>query len=128
MKASIVAALAVMGSVGCGGGSIQDADGDGQLALVDGGVDCDDSNAEVWTGVAERCDDGIDNNCDGLIDDVGVDSVIWYQDFDGDGFPEMGTAGSTRYVVFDFQEPTVGGECDAWPTAPGADATSVESA
>ncbi|MBX2803780.1 MAG: putative metal-binding motif-containing protein [Myxococcales bacterium] len=84
--ASFVAALAVMGSIGCGGGNVQDADGDGQLAIADGGVDCNDLNAEVWTGAAEVCDDGIDNNCDGRIDDVGLGSVLWYQDFDGDGF------------------------------------------
>lgn len=48
-------------------------------------------------------------------------------DFDGDGFPEVGTAGSTRYMVIDFQDPTVGGACDAWPIAPSDDTTSVAS-
>ncbi|MEZ4231608.1 MAG: CARDB domain-containing protein [Polyangiaceae bacterium] len=33
-------------------------------------------------------------------------------DFDGDGFPEVGTAGSTAYVVTDFQKPTAA--CPAW--------------
>jgi VCBS repeat protein/CARDB protein len=35
-------------------------------------------------------------------------------DFDGDGFPEIGTAFGLRYVVIDLQAPTVA--CPAWPT------------
>ncbi|MBW1871793.1 MAG: hypothetical protein JRJ19_06995 [Deltaproteobacteria bacterium] len=34
-------------------------------------------------------------------------------DFDGDGFPELGTAFETRYVLYDFQEPTA--NCPDWP-------------
>ncbi|XXX73192.1 CARDB domain-containing protein [Sorangium sp. So ce134] len=34
-------------------------------------------------------------------------------DFDGDGFPEVGTAFGLRYVMLDLQEPTA--ECPAWP-------------
>ncbi|WP_129578007.1 MULTISPECIES: FG-GAP-like repeat-containing protein [Sorangium] len=33
-------------------------------------------------------------------------------DFDGDGFPEVGTAFGGRYVMLDLQEPTA--ECPAW--------------
>ncbi|WP_437807497.1 FG-GAP-like repeat-containing protein [Sorangium sp. So ce1078] len=36
-------------------------------------------------------------------------------DFDGDGFPEVGTAFGGRYVMLDLQEPTA--ECPAWPNA-----------
>jgi len=35
-------------------------------------------------------------------------------DFDGDGFPEVGTAFETAYVLFDLQPPTPA--CPAWPT------------
>jgi hypothetical protein len=34
-------------------------------------------------------------------------------DFDGDGFPEIGTAASVSYKVFDLQEPSAA--CPAWP-------------
>ncbi|WP_437955085.1 CARDB domain-containing protein [Sorangium sp. So ce119] len=34
-------------------------------------------------------------------------------DFDGDGFPEIGTAFGLRYVMLDLQEPTAA--CPAWP-------------
>lgn len=36
-------------------------------------------------------------------------------DFDGDGFPEVGTAFGGRYVMLDLQEPTA--ECPEWPNA-----------
>jgi hypothetical protein len=42
-----------------------DADGDGQTPC-DG--DCDDANGDVYTGADERCD-GVDQNCDGEIDE-----------------------------------------------------------
>ena len=41
----------------------QDQDGDGVVAALD----CDDSNSSIFPGAIERCD-GIDNNCDGKID------------------------------------------------------------
>ena len=41
-----------------------DADGDGRAA----DVDCDDSDPDVFPGAYERCDDGIENDCDGAMD------------------------------------------------------------
>ncbi len=52
-----------------------DADGDGFVALPCGN-DCDDSNPAVNPGAPEICD-GLDNDCNGLVDDL---------DADGDGF------------------------------------------
>jgi len=57
-----------------------DGDGDGYKPSEG---DCDDSNEHVNPGVAEKCD-GIDNNCDGQIDE-GVESAF-YADSDEDGF------------------------------------------
>ena len=57
------------------GGNELDIDGDG-LRPCSG--DCDDYDPSVRLGIAENCDDGIDNNCNGIIDE----SV----DNDEDGF------------------------------------------
>lgn len=50
-----------------------DDDGDGWFA-EDG--DCDDSNADINPGAAEVCDDGVDNDCDGLIDADDTDDCM----------------------------------------------------
>ena len=56
-----------------------DADGDG--AALD--VDCDDQDASVHPGAVEVCD-GIDQDCDGEVDE-GVTGTF-YEDADGDGW------------------------------------------
>ena len=64
-------------------GYIIDGDGDGYL----GSDDCDDDDPSTNPGSIEICD-GIDNNCDGDIDE-GV-STTYYLDEDGDGFGDSG--------------------------------------
>jgi hypothetical protein len=60
---------------------LPDRDGDG----FDVESDCDDDNPLVSPGAAEICN-GIDDNCDGVIDDDAVDITTWYADADRDGF------------------------------------------
>jgi len=81
--------VAVGSMIGCGGGldpdlglDDVDADGDGAVARLD----CDDGDAAVYPGATEICDDGIDNDCDGAIDDAGIGAVEVYIDNDGDGY------------------------------------------
>ena len=50
----------------CGG---QDGDGDGYASVTAGGADCDDSNASIHPGATEFCN-GVDDNCDGTIDEA----------------------------------------------------------
>ena len=67
-----------------------DQDGDGYLANSKKckGNDCDDSDPLIHPGAAELCD-GLDNNCDGAIDN-GLSGDTYYQDADLDGFGNPG--------------------------------------
>ncbi|HMV66846.1 MAG TPA: putative metal-binding motif-containing protein [Myxococcota bacterium] len=59
--------------------------------------DCNDLNDFINPGVPESCD-GIDNDCDGVIDD-GAPETPWYRDEDGDSF------GDSLDVVHACQRP-----------------------
>ncbi|MCK6523483.1 putative metal-binding motif-containing protein [Myxococcota bacterium] len=79
--------------------------------------DCDDALPETFPGAPERCD-GLDNSCDGAIDE-GLD-LTFYLDGDGDGYG----AGDTLLAC---EAPSgavaAGGDCDdADPTLSPADA------
>jgi hypothetical protein len=52
-------------------------------------TDCDDNDASIHPGAAERCD-GIDNNCNGFID-VDSNVGVWWPDRDGDGVAGIGS-------------------------------------
>ena len=88
-----------------------DADSDGYTS----DEDCNDSDATISPSALELCD-GVDNNCDGQIDE-GVTGE-WFQDLDGDGFGnpdvvEDACSSPDGYVAF-------GSDCDdteaeAWP-------------
>ena len=60
-----------------------DADGDGFMTCDDGSgeTDCDDTDAAVYPGAPDVCDDIDDNDCDGVADAQVVDD-------DGDGYTE----------------------------------------
>ena len=105
----------------CDGSSgYADADGDGWAACMD----CDDGAADIRPDGDELCD-GVDNNCDGVIDeDSALDAATWYGDVDGDGY---GTPDSTA-VACEAPEGFVASpeDCDDSPDGgaaiyPGAD-------
>ena len=101
------------GSVG-----FDDSDSDGFAACED----CDDSNSTIRPGVDEVCD-GLDNNCDGIIDVGAVDALTFYRDGDQDGFGDDSQRFSACEVPQGFAE--AGGDCDdadaaTWPGAPEA--------
>ena len=66
-------------------------DGDGVCETADGesivNTDCNDTNAAINPGATESCD-GLDNNCNGTIDD-GLAITLWYPDGDGDGYGNL---------------------------------------
>lgn len=62
-----------------------DLDGDGYYGAVNSCgylVDCDDENDTVYPGAVEICDDGIDNNCNELLDCEEADCVSVCADCD----------------------------------------------
>ncbi len=100
-----------------------DADGDGYgdpsatpvSACVDPGgaspyaTDCDDGAADVYPGAIEWCD-GVDQDCDELVDEEAADALTWYADDDGDGY------GVDAFVEVACDAPSgfagVSGDCD----------------
>ncbi len=79
----------------CPAGCTDDADGDGYLDVGCGGSDCDDAEGSVHPGVFENCADGVDNNCNGLIDgDDPTDCPPGCVDADGDGYPALSCGGT----------------------------------
>jgi len=92
-----------------------DADGDGWAACEE----CDDSDPEINPAADEQCD-GVDEDCDGRVDNDAVDARAWYTDADGDGFGD-----STLYSYACESSPgttPLGGDCDDTDAAynPGA--------
>ena len=81
----------------------QDGDGDGYggtIALaactqpsgyLATSTDCDDADTSVHPGASEHCD-GVDEDCDGTVDDGAVDMATWYLDGDGDGYGGAATS------------------------------------
>jgi hypothetical protein len=65
-----------------------DADADGHCE----DIDCDDADPEVHPGASEICN-GVDDDCDGLLDDqdpdCALDDVCMYPDADADGFGDQ---------------------------------------
>jgi hypothetical protein len=64
-----------------------DADNDG----YDASIDCEDSLKDVHPEAPEFCD-GVDNDCNGLVDDDTIDGQTWYPDNDGDGYGDPADA------------------------------------
>jgi hypothetical protein len=69
--------------------------------------DCDDADPAVRPDGAERCN-GLDDDCDGRIDDDAADATPWFTDADGDGF------GDPTQVTYACQPPAgaVGNDVD----------------
>ncbi|MBL7794725.1 MAG: HYR domain-containing protein [Saprospiraceae bacterium] len=74
---------------------------------VDNSLDCDDANYYIQPGMYEYCN-GLDDNCDGNIDE-GV-APTWYADEDGDGYGDPETAQTDCSQPAGYVDN--GGDCD----------------
>jgi large repetitive protein len=107
---------------GFGGIFYEDEDGDGYgtgegteaCGIAEGqseeGGDCDDTNSSVYPESEEICD-GIDQDCDGEIDD-GVMN-IYFRDMDGDGYGDEDNSAMACELIGGYTEE--GGDCDDTP-------------
>lgn len=105
---------------------------DGLHGYVANAADCDDADATIHPRADEHCD-GVDEDCDGDVDDYAVDAWAWYPDADGDGSstadddvePIMacledkpGAGYNSDHSDCDDTDPTVGPDapelCDGW--------------
>jgi hypothetical protein len=83
-----------------------DLDGDGHVpTLVDGvecGDDCDDSDPDVHPGAFEVCSDGVDQDCDGMVDErLNPYGEVRITEAEGDSIlPNMVWTGSEFGIVW----------------------------
>ena len=92
-------------------------------------ADCDDSNPNINPDALEVCDNGADNDCDGLIDDdddsLDLDTrTLWYPDADTDGYGDSADAG-TLYCNGPSGTANNGEDCDDVDNTVSPDATEV---
>jgi len=59
-------------------------------AYVGNPDDCDDGDPAIHPGAEEHCD-GVDEDCDHVVDNDAVDSSDWCMDGDGDGYGDDGS-------------------------------------
>jgi hypothetical protein len=105
----------------CDGVDGTDRDGDGRASVQTGGLDCDDDNDTVYPTAPELCD-GLDNDCDGRIDQEAIDARLWYVDVDGDTFGSSLEAPVLACLEPDPSRVADGSDCDdrAATVFPGA--------
>jgi len=107
--------------LGCARNEVEEApdrDGDGWNE----NLDCDDQNAEVNPDAEEVCD-RVDNDCDGVMDELAdiADPEVWYPDADGDGYGDPQGFTLACFAPSGYLESA--GDCDDTSSEryPGAD-------
>ncbi len=81
MRLSLTVVMALTLFAGCRSDEAIDGDGDGAFTETD----CNDADAAIGPTAIETCN-GVDDNCNGLVDDNASDATSWYADDDGDTY------------------------------------------
>ena len=88
------------------GQGLLDLDGDG-FGTAEG--DCDDADETAYPGNEEICD-GVDNDCNKLVDDDATDATTWYADKDEDTYGQSGEETEACEAPVDSTDRA--GDCD----------------
>ena len=76
-------------------------------------TDCDDDDVAISPAETEICDFGVDNDCDGAIDEDDADGApTWYDDADGDGFGDPGAGANACYRPVGKTDAFTARDCD----------------
>ena len=81
------------------------------IYLADKGEDCNDANPSVNPGIEKELCDGLDNNCNGEIDEGAEACTDYYKDQDGDGWGADGESVCACSPNVDFKA-TKAGDCN----------------
>jgi hypothetical protein len=84
--------------------------------------DCNDSSPSINPAAPEVCD-GLDNDCDGAVDEGGAGQTTWYQDADQDGYGDP--AVSTQACIQPAGYVANSGDCDDSNASISPDAVEV---
>ncbi len=90
------------------------------IATVSG--DCDDTTPFISPDANEKCD-GVDNDCDGGVDNNAVDAFTLYVDFDGDGYGNAGLPTIVGCGAVGYSP--VAGDCNDLKSAISPDAQEI---
>ncbi len=108
---------------GNGANSINTCDASAPTGYVLNFFDCDDTNAAINITASEVCD-GVDNNCNGQVDD-GLPTFTYYLDNDGDGFGDLTASSITCEATAPANYVTNDGDCDDNNAAVNPDAMEI---
>jgi microsomal dipeptidase-like Zn-dependent dipeptidase len=80
------------------------------------GIDCNDSNASIHPGVTEFYCDGLDNDCNGIVDDV-LYPTPYYRDLDGDGYGNPAVTSNSCLLLDGYVSDNT--DCNDYPKSGG---------